>query len=301
MCSFDVTVFTVDSDNDGTCDEYDLCPGGPEPNTPCDDGDPNTFNDVINFACVCQGIPFIDLELVGMLEGPYVVVNDMMKDDLRAKGLIPAAHPYGGAPFNHVGSESVSPAVLAVTGPDAIVDWVLVELRDSGSPNTVLSSRAALIQRDGDVVDLDGTSPVRFLHVLADNYYVALRHRNHHAAMTASAIPLSGTPTVVDLSVASTVAYGTNARKPVGMREVLWAGNAKVDNVLRYTGANNDRDPILVKIGGLVPTAVVFNTYDTTDTNMDGDVKYTGAANDREVILINLGGVVIGQRFQQLP
>ena len=87
VCSFDVTVFTVDSDNDGTCDEYDLCPGGPEPNTPCDDGDPNTFNDVINFACVCQGIPFIDLELVGMLEGPYVVVNDMMKDDLRAKGL----------------------------------------------------------------------------------------------------------------------------------------------------------------------------------------------------------------------
>jgi Secretion system C-terminal sorting domain len=45
-----------DSNNDGVCDP-DLCPNGPEPGTPCDDGNPNTISDVINGNCECAGIP----------------------------------------------------------------------------------------------------------------------------------------------------------------------------------------------------------------------------------------------------
>ncbi len=44
-----------DSDNDGVCDVNDLCPGGPEPGTPCEDGDPETQNDYINSNCICVG------------------------------------------------------------------------------------------------------------------------------------------------------------------------------------------------------------------------------------------------------
>ena len=55
-------------------------------------------------------------------------------------------------------------SVTAVTGSDAIVDWVFVELRNA-SGNTVVDSRAALLQRDGDVVDVDGVSPLRFTQV----------------------------------------------------------------------------------------------------------------------------------------
>jgi hypothetical protein len=44
-----------DSDNDGTYDCFDLCPGGPEPGTACDDGDPNTGNDVVQGTCICAG------------------------------------------------------------------------------------------------------------------------------------------------------------------------------------------------------------------------------------------------------
>ena len=82
---------------------------------------------------------------------------------------------------------------------------------------------------------------------------------------------------------------------------VMWMGNARVDDRLKYTGAANDRDAILLKIGGSVPTAVV-NGYFPEDCNLNGQVKYTGGANDRDPILVNMpGGAVTGQRLQQLP
>ena len=85
---------------------------------------------------------------------------------------------------------------------------------------------------------------------------------------------------------------------------VLWAGNCYRDgavNQLKYTGTSNDRDPILVRIGGVVPTSVV-NGYFPEDVTLDGSVKYTGSANDRDPILVNVGGVVpTNTRVEQLP
>ncbi|MBK6832062.1 MAG: hypothetical protein IPG92_15620 [Flavobacteriales bacterium] len=50
------------------------------------------------------------------------------------------------------------------------------------------------------------------------------------------------------------------------------------------------------------PTNVVFNVYATEDVNLDSDVKYTGPFNDRDPILVNIGGTVpTAQRFEQLP
>lgn len=45
----------TDADNDGVCDVADLCPGGPEPGTPCDDGNTATVDDVITEDCICEG------------------------------------------------------------------------------------------------------------------------------------------------------------------------------------------------------------------------------------------------------
>ncbi|MCB0795060.1 MAG: hypothetical protein KDB88_10010, partial [Flavobacteriales bacterium] len=46
-----------DDDNDGTCNGLDVCPGGPEPGTACNDGNSNTVNDVIQGDCSCLGEP----------------------------------------------------------------------------------------------------------------------------------------------------------------------------------------------------------------------------------------------------
>ncbi len=58
---------------------------------------------------------------------------------------------------------------------------MFLELRNTTvSPgNTVLQTRSALVQRDGDIVDIDGVSPVTFNNVASANYVIAVRHRNH--------------------------------------------------------------------------------------------------------------------------
>jgi hypothetical protein len=233
---------------------------------------------------------------------------DLMADGLRTGNLIPAAQPYAGAPFAYAGTETVAPAVLAVTGPDAIVDWVLLELRSNVTPATILHRRAALVQRDGDIVDTDGTSPVRFLSVAAGNYHVAVRHRNHLGVMTASPVALSATPAAIDFTSAGFPNYGTSpalallAQKDRDGKRMLWAGNVVSDSQVQYAGAGNDREPILVAIGSSVPTNTVLNVYSQEDVRMDGDIKYAGAANDREPILVNIGGAVpTAIRVQQLP
>jgi hypothetical protein len=73
------------------------------------------------------------------------------------------------------------------------------------------------------------------------------------------------------------------------------------DGIVRYTGASNDRDAVLLRIGGLVPTATVTG-YFTEDNTMDGVVKYTGSANDRDRILQTIGGIIpTVTRSAQLP
>jgi hypothetical protein len=77
--------------------------------------------------------------------------------------------------------------VFAVTGQEAIVDWVYIELRDKTNSANIIATRTGLLQRDGDVVDLDGIHGLRFPGIAVDNYYVAVRHFRHLGAMTAAA------------------------------------------------------------------------------------------------------------------
>jgi hypothetical protein len=239
------------------------------------------------------------------LEGPFDGAS-LMHDHLRSQSLLPTSEPYGSIGFVHVsggGGELAGPLVFDVTGNNAIVDWVFMELRSAATPSLVLATRSALLQRDGDVVGMDGTSPVLF-NASAGNYHVAVRHRNHLGAMTALPVTLAAAPILVDLSSPSTVAWGTDARKNVNGVMTLYAGNVRKDvpvNGLRYTGANNDRDPILSVIGGVTPTSTVSG-YLREDVNLSGTVKYTGSANDRDPILVNIGGVVpTNIRPEQLP
>ncbi|MBS1581123.1 MAG: hypothetical protein JST66_02880, partial [Bacteroidetes bacterium] len=93
-----------------------------------------------------------------------------------------------------------------------------------------------------------------------------------------------------------------DARRSVGTQRTLWAGNVNGNNVIAYTGAGNDRDPVLVAIGGSIPTGTLSGQYRVEDVNMDGTVKYTGAGNDRDPILVSVGGALpTAIRSQQLP
>ncbi|MBP7513924.1 MAG: agmatine deiminase family protein [Flavobacteriales bacterium] len=246
--------------------------------------------------------PGLPVALKVWLEGAYDSGTGLMRDDLRSTGLIPPGEPFTALGFTLVGNSntSFSSAILGTTGNNGIVDWVLAEARDANNPSTVLQSRAALVQRDGDVVGMDGLSNVVF-NLPAGNYHIAVRHRNHLGAMTLNAAALSASPTTLDFRSGALATWGTDARKNLGGPLALWAGNVLRDTSLRYTGSGNDRDPILVAVGSTTPNNTAPG-YLPADVNLDGTVKYTGSANDRDPILVNVGSTTPNNtRTEQLP
>ncbi|HEY0977988.1 MAG TPA: lysyl oxidase family protein [Flavobacteriales bacterium] len=263
--------------------------------------DGNAMVPRITGSCMATNLSVV-LRLKALLDGPYAG-NGLMRDDLRVNELIPEGEPYSAMGFTQIGGgggETVAPSVFAVTGDNAIVDWVLVELRSSSVPGQVLATRSALLQRDGDVVAVDGVSPVG-LGVAPGSYHVALRHRNHFGVMTASPITLGATATDIDLRLTATPVWGSGARKTVGAYQVMWAGNTYRDALLKYTGNSNDRDPILAVLGGTTPTHTVTG-YLREDVDLSGVIKYTGVGNDRDRVLLNIGGVVPTATLpEQLP
>lgn len=128
------------------------------------------------------------------LQGPYNTANGLMEGDLNMSSLVPMLEPYTAMGYPHVnggGGETMSSSITPTSTDDEIVDWVVVELRDASNPATILGTRSALVQRDGDVVDMDGNDMVRFYDLPAGSYHVAIRHRNHLGVMTSTAVALN--------------------------------------------------------------------------------------------------------------
>lgn len=77
-------------------------------------------------------------------------------------------------------------------------------------------------------------------------------------------------------------------------------GDVTRDGKVKYTGAGNDRDAILVKLGGNANATITG--YHNADTNMDGVVRYLGTDNDQQPIIDDvLGGLPTAVRNAQLP
>ncbi len=229
-----------------------------------------------------------ELHLKVFLDGPYNPETGLMSTALNDLNLIPLQEPYTALDYELVtdtGEDTISdPSVLDVVGSNAIVDWVVVETRWGQNAAQVFDAQAALLQADGDIVSVDGASPI-IVPFQSGTYFISVKHRNHLGVMTATAVDISET---IDFS--TTPLYGTNPAKTVGNVKVLWAGDVSADGLVQYTGQGNDRDFILYDIGGDVPTNVLANVYSRSDVNMDGQVKYVGMNNDRDPILVNIGG-----------
>lgn len=245
----------------------------------------------------CEGV-FVDARAI--LSGAYEADGfSYMHDALRVAELIPLTEPYTAMGFTLDEPATTTPLALSWTLSTAIVDWVLLELRDAVDPTDVLGRKAALLRRDGKVVSVDGVSAVGFC-VPDGDYHIAVRHRNHLGVMTAAPIALTAAAVLVDFTAPSTAVHGTEATVQLDDVMALWRANVLPNTVVSYTGANNDRDPILFRIGGVVPTNTVSG-YWPEDVTMDGVVKYTGTGNDRDQILQVIGGLPTDTRVEQLP
>ena len=237
--------------------------------------------------------PRAQLDLRVYLGGALDTATLLMRDDLRSADLLPSQQPYtalGYTSVNGTGPWAMPASVLSITGPDAVVDWLWLELLSPTDTSTVLCTRVAVLHRDGRVTQANGHSPVDF-DLGAGNYFLHVRHRNHLSITCATPLTLGNTPLTVDLISPTASVFGTDARMEVSGLSLLWPGDATGDGVVKYMGAGNDRDAILAAIGGTPPTATAVG-YLNTDVNMDGIVRYHGLDNDREVVLQTIGGVV---------
>ncbi len=181
---------------------------------------------------------------VGVKISPKVFLNNvntssaLMPNDLAGLASFPLTDPYSSSPFNsnfvHVNNPTVAtinPTILSSTGNNAIVDWLFLELKTGISGSTsVAHTKAALLQRDGDVVGTDGISPVEFSNASAGNYYITIRHRNHLGFRTSATHALSSNTTSFDFTNSSVLLYGSFPTKSLAANvNCMISGDANFD------------------------------------------------------------------------
>lgn len=262
---------------------------------------------------------FILLKAKAFLQGAYNAGTGLMTEALRTGGYIPTSDPYRTAPYNstftHVSNgetETFLSSILSTQplAEDNIVDWVFVELRNTTTGNAganVLQTRSALLQRDGDIVDIDGVSPLMFKNVNPGSYTIAVRHRNHLGIATdplnnLQALSEATTSTALDFTTATDnqINGPSDAYNITNGKNMLWGGNANGDSRSRYQGASNDRATLLSALSS--NELSVINGYDRADLNMNGSVKYQGGGNDRAFLLATvLANGELTVRTQYLP
>lgn len=99
-------------------------------------------------------------------------------------GLLPVSQPFDQAPFNYDGTETLTSL------PNNSVDWVLVELRDANDESVNVATRAAIVDKNGNLRDTDGSYNVSFENVPDGDYYVVVHHAGHVSIMSANTVSL---------------------------------------------------------------------------------------------------------------
>ncbi len=298
----------VDSDFDGKPNYIDT--DDDNDNIPTIDEDVNGNGDWCDDDGDDDGTPdfldpdqYVTLQLRVILQGAYEHLGDkMMRDDLRKKRYLPTIEPYTelGYGFMRGGGESVAQGVFDIPGDDAIVDWIILEIRDKNDVANIVHSRAALLQRDGDVVDVDGQPFIRLTNSPADDYYVSILHRNHLGVMTDSLITLNQRPTIIDFTTAQTDLWKREApfssdfalQKYEDGTCALWAGNVDFNNIILFQGAFVDPAVLFADIVSAPENTNFLNNYilkgyHRGDVNMDGKAIFQGAPNDTDLIFFN--------------
>ncbi|WP_020558403.1 Ig-like domain-containing protein [Thiofilum flexile] len=236
----------------------------------------------------------LGIQVKAWLQGAYNSSTDLMDNALATLGLIPTTQPYTQL-VGSSGMETVDSGVLGLTGNDAPVDWVLLEVRSAATPATVVLSIPSILQRDGDVVDAStGSAILKPTGLAAGDYYIAVRHRNHLGIITATPITLTlGSSILVDFSLSS-VGLGSNTRlTSASNKTLLWAGDVNTDDQIIANGPDNEVNLVLSSVL-LWPANTSLNAnyvkpgYAKTDINMDGQTIFAGPDNDINLLAGNV-------------
>jgi len=210
----------------------------------------------------------ISLDLKVLLEGPY---NGFVMTTVLTE--IPLTQPYTIAPWNYSGSES------AASIPDDVVDWVLIELRDTtdatfATSETMIAKQAAFLLSDGSVVATDGISLPQFDVAIKHNLFVVVRHRNHLDIISANAPTKSGDIYSYDFSTSSPQALGNTPQKDLGNGIFgMYSGDCNADGLINDDDRTSEWNQNAGKAG-----------YYISDLNLDGQ---SDNPDKNEILILN--------------
>lgn len=106
--------------------------------------------------------------------------SGVMANTLQALTLIPTEEPYTNLGYNVTEPSDNYDYTLT-----DIVDWVLIEIRDKNDPKIIRYSKSCLLATDGRFIDPSDNLPgVLFIDIHPDEYYIAVKHRNHFGVMS---------------------------------------------------------------------------------------------------------------------
>lgn len=166
------------------------------------------------------------------LEGAYL--NGNMMTELINNELIPIAQPYNSPPWNYNGSE------VLITSLNTVVDWILIELRNSLNPEQVIVRKAGLLRNDGSIMEPDGSLGIIFNDLEYGEYYISIYHRNHLPVMSALPISFSPENVLYDFTTSLTKAYGIYSMSEIkpGLFG-MYAGDADGSGFINDTDRND--------------------------------------------------------------
>jgi|GEM_PF-1834206 len=223
-----------------------------------ENGPPLYYFDDLEFKA---GFEF-ETNLKAILEGPYN--GSIMDSSLNVGGLLPLQQPFNNPPWDYFGTEQVSNIPN-----NNIVDWILVELRETaGDASTAykdnaVAAQAGFILKDGSIVTTDGQSPMVFNHIVTQKLFAVIYHRNHLAVMSAAELVYVGGSYSYDFTVGASQAFGGS----LAQKELSWsvwgiiAGDGNADGQVD----NSDKNDVWKPQSG-------SSGYKSGDFTMNGQV-----------------------------
>jgi hypothetical protein len=258
-----------------------------------------------------------------ILNGAYDSATALMRDDLRTLGIIPTTSPYGNGTYTvgynivgNAGGETAASSIFTVTGNNAIVDWVFLQLRSAADSSIVIETKSALVQRDGDIVDgFTGMPTLVFGNTPVGNYFVSVKHRNHIGVMTKNTYSLGNTIQCFDFTNLSLPLFTragksgnptplTGAAKMVGSVRTLYGGNCNINTpvtaakfITYNSTVASDRAALLTFTGstGSIPGYTIY------DCDLNGTANFNGINPDRFVIFKTCLGSNVIIVNEQMP
>ncbi len=210
---------------------------------------------------VCAVPSGVELNIKIYLEGPFN--GFVLAPNLYTMGEVPLSQPYNNTPWYYNGQESV------LSFPSVVVDWVLVELRETSgdsataTSNRVIARQAAFINPAGIIVGRDGNN-LHFDVSITKNLYVVIWHRNHLGIMSANPVTETDGVYTYDFTTSESQTFGgANSVKELATGKWgMIAADGNADGIIDDLDIENVWEPQAGESG-----------YKSGDFNMNGEVN----------------------------